>query len=66
MDTYHILYHTPTVYARLCENVYNIFAGFLLACGAVLLTELRLGLFLMLYYKETAFGFGCLFWLHQG
>ena len=40
MDTYYILYHTPTVYARLCENVYNIFAGFLLACGAVLLTVL--------------------------
>lgn len=42
MDTYYILYHTPTVYAQLCENVYNIFAGFLLACGAVLLMSLIL------------------------
>ena len=29
------------------------------------LSKLRLGLYPLLFYKESAFGFGCLFWLHQ-
>ena len=38
--------------------------GFGCTCGQVL--RLAVGLLPMFYYKETAFGFGCLFWFHQG